>query len=148
MRSISAGFFDAEAYTSSSMTCRIASVFFVIAFLAGCSGHNASAKKPAIRVAMTRGSLLYIPVYLAKALGYFDQAGIAVSFQEMSGAPKSMQSLLGGSSDVGSGGFMSVVMMNARHKPVQAFYVLFRYSAFIGLVSPVAQKSISRIEDL
>jgi len=119
-----------------------------MALLAGCGGHRGPAEKPTVRLAVTRGSFLFIPVYLAQSLGYYDQEGIAVSLQEMSGAPKSMQSLLGGSSDVGSGGFMSVVMMNAEHRPVQAFCVLFRYSAFVGLVSPAARKSISRIEDL
>ncbi|HKD09149.1 MAG TPA: ABC transporter substrate-binding protein [Bryobacteraceae bacterium] len=127
---------------------RVVSVFLTFTLLTGCGSDHQSAKKPAVRLAVTRGGLLYIPVYLARSLGYYDQEGLDVSLQEMAGTPKSMQSLLGGSSDVGSGGFMSVVMMNAERRSVQAFFVLFRYSAFIGLVSPNTQKSITRIEDL
>jgi NitT/TauT family transport system substrate-binding protein len=125
-----------------------ASVFLTFTLLAGCGSDHGSDKKPAVRLAVTRGALLFMPVYLAQSLRYYDQEGLDVYLQEMAGAPKSMQSLLGGSSDVGSGGFMSVVMMNAERRPVQAFFVLFRYSAFIGIVSPKAHKSITRIEDL
>jgi NitT/TauT family transport system substrate-binding protein len=127
---------------------RAGSVLLIVALLPACTGHRGAAEKPSVHVAVTRGSLLFMPVYLAERLGYYEQEGIAVSLQEMSGAPKSMQSLLGGSSDVASGGFMSVVMMNAERRPVQSFYVMFRYSAFVGLVSPSAHKSITRIEDL
>src|SRR4051812_21053229 len=115
----------------------------------GCGGgHRGFPEKPSIRLATTRGSLVYMPVYLAKALGYYELEGVDVSLQEMSGAPKSMQSLLGGTSDIVSGGFTSVVMMNAEHRPVQAFFVLIRYCAFVGLVSPAAKKSITRIGQL
>jgi NitT/TauT family transport system substrate-binding protein len=127
---------------------RAASVFVIFTLLASCGSDHGSAKKPAVRLAITRGSILYFSVYLAQSLGYYDQEGVAVSFQETTGAPKSMQSLLGGTADVVCGGFMAVVMMNAERRPIQAFDVLTRYSAFVGLVSPAAHKSISRIEDL
>jgi NitT/TauT family transport system substrate-binding protein len=129
------------------MTHHTAFVFLAVALLAGCGDHR-SAEKPTIRFATTRGALLDFPVYLAQSLGYYDQEGIAVSLQEFSGAPKSMQSLLGGTTDIVCGGFTAVVMMNAQGRAVQAFDVLLRYSAFVGLVSPAAKKPIARIGDL
>ena len=123
-------------------------VFLTLALLGGCGDHSGSAQKPRVRFATTRGALLYLPVYLAQSLGYYDQEGVSVSFQEFPGAPKSMQSLLGGTTDVVCGGFTAVVMMNAQGRPVQAFDVLLRYSAFVGLVSPAAKKPIARIGDL
>ena len=130
------------------MRHRIASVFITVALLSGCGDHGASGSKPAIRLITTRGSLLNMAVYLAKALGYYDQEGIAVSIDEVPDASKSMQSVIGGSSDIATGGFMSVVTMNAEHRPIQAFFVLDRYPAILALVSPRAQHRITRIQDL
>src|SRR4051812_16845164 len=112
------------------------SVFLICGLLAGCRSDGEFAEKPAIRLATTGGSLLYMPVYLAKALGFYEQEGVSVVIDEFASAPRSMQSLVGGSSDVAAGGFMSVVSMNAERRPVQAFLLLVRYPAMAALVSP------------
>jgi hypothetical protein len=53
---------------------------------------TSSQEAPSIRLAVTRGSLLYLPVYLAGPLGFFQQEGVSVTLEETASAPKSMQS--------------------------------------------------------
>ena len=87
-------------------------------------------------------------VYIAKALGYYEQEGVSVSIDEVASAAKTMQSVVGGSSDIATGGFISVLTMNAEHRPIEAFFVLVRYPAILGIVSPRAHRQIRRIGDL
>ena len=85
-------------------------------------------------------------VYVAKALGYYDQGKIAISIDEVASAARTMQSVIGGSSDVATGGFLSVVSMNADHRPIQAFFVVDRYPGILALVSSGAHHRITRIQ--
>src|SRR5690348_4901690 len=94
-----------------AMTYRTAVVFLAVTIIAGCGTHKGYVRKPAVRLVTTRGSLLNMAVYIGKALGYYDQEGVSVSLDEVASAPKTMQSVVGGSSDVATGGFMSVVGM-------------------------------------
>jgi hypothetical protein len=48
-----------------------------------------------------------------------------------------MQALLGGSVEMAAGGFMSVFLMHAEHRPVQAFFLLVRDPGYVALVSPL-----------
>ena len=107
-----------------------------------------SSQETSIRLAVTRASLLYLPVYLAGPLGFFQQEGISVTLEETASAPKSMQSLLGGSSDVVAGGFLQVMRMAAEGQSLQAFLLIQRYPGFAVIVSPRASRRIERIEDL
>ncbi len=101
-----------------------------------------------VRLAVTRGSLLSLPVYLAESLGFFQQEGLSVTLQETVSAPKSLQSLLGGSTDVVGGGYLQVMRMAAEGRALQAFRVMQRYPGFAVIVSPRASRRIDRIEDL
>lgn len=120
----------------------------LIGLVTGCRGPHPSSRNATVRLATTGGSLQPLRVQLAKSLGYYDQEGVAIVFEEVASSSKTMQSIVGGSSDVATGGFMSVVSMNAAQRPVQAFFVLSRYPAVTALVSPRAQRQIRRVEDL
>jgi NitT/TauT family transport system substrate-binding protein len=130
------------------MRHRISSLLITITLLSGCGDHGGPGSERTIRLVTTRGSLLNMAVYVAKALGYFEQEKIAVSIDEVASAARTMQSVIGGSSDVATGGFLSVVSMNADHRPIEAFFVLDRYPGILALVSPRAQHRITRIQDL
>jgi ABC-type nitrate/sulfonate/bicarbonate transport system substrate-binding protein len=47
-----------------------------------------------------------------------------------------------------AGGFMSVFLMHAEHRPVQAFFLLVRDPGYVALVSPRASRPILQIQDL
>src|SRR3982751_5655742 len=70
-------------------------VLFTI--LCGCGAGQPKAGKTTVRLATTRGSLMFFPVHVAKSLGYYDEEGVDLMIDETASAPKSMQSLLGGS---------------------------------------------------
>jgi NitT/TauT family transport system substrate-binding protein len=101
-----------------------------------------------VRLATTRGSLMFFPVYLGNSLGYYGQEGVNLIIDETASAPKSMQGLLGGSADVVAGGFMSVLRMRAEDRPIQAFLLLVRDPGYVALVSPNTTRSIPQVESL
>jgi NitT/TauT family transport system substrate-binding protein len=123
-------------------------LILLFATLCGCGGWQTRAGKMTVNLATTRGSLLFFPVHLAKSLGYYQQEGIDLAIEEVASAPKSMQALLGGSTDIVAGGFMSVVSMHAEGRPVQAFLLLVRDPGYVALVSPRASRPVRQIEDL
>src|SRR5690348_14626647 len=94
---------------SSAMSFRAAPVLLMFALLTGCINHRGPAGKPVVRLAVIRGSFLFVPVHLAKTLGFYEQEGVAVSLDEVVSSSREMESLIGGTSDVAAGGFMSVV---------------------------------------
>src|SRR5436190_19852192 len=120
----------------------------LLAMLCGCGTGQPKAGKTTVRLATTRGSLMFFPVHVARSLGYYDEEGVDLIIDETASAPKSMQALLGGSSDMVGGGFTSVVMMHAARRPVQAFLLLVRDPGYVALVSPRATRPIKKIEDL
>jgi NitT/TauT family transport system substrate-binding protein len=126
---------------------RLASALAVLCLLSGCNT-PARTKKTSVRIALTRGSLLPLPVKVAYHLGYFDQEGISVTLQEVANSSRSMQSLLGGSSDIVAGGFLQVVTMAVERRPVQSFLAILRYPGFAAIVSPRASRQIRSIPDL
>ena len=120
----------------------------LLALLCGCRGERPAGGAVTVRIASTRGSLLFFPVHLADALGYYRQEGIDLVIDETASAPKSMQALLGGSVDIAAGGFMSVFLMKSKRRPVQAFFLLVRDPGYVALVSPRASRPVRQIEDL
>jgi hypothetical protein len=59
----------------------------LFAVLLGCRGERRGAGTVTVHIATTRGSLLFFPVHLAYALGYYAQEGIDLVIDEMASAP-------------------------------------------------------------
>jgi len=107
--------------------------------LAGCS-HPA----PEIKIAIGgQAQLIYLPATLAQELGFYKDAGLNVTLLDFPGGAKSLEALMGGSTDVVCGFYDHTIQMAAQGKDLRAFVAMLRYPG-LALASPNA----SRIEDL
>jgi NitT/TauT family transport system substrate-binding protein len=97
------------------------------------SGFAAAQSK--ITVAVGGGACLcYLPTVLAKELGEFDKAGLAVDLVDLKGGSDALKAVLGGSADVVSGYFDHCVNLAAKKQELQAFVVYDRYPGLVLVV--------------
>jgi NitT/TauT family transport system substrate-binding protein len=115
--------------------------------LALTSGLAAAQSK--ITIAIGGGSCLcYLPTVLAKQLGEYDKAGLAVELVDLKGGSDALKAVLGGSADVVSGYFDHCVNLAAKKQELQAFVVYDRYPGLVLVVSPSHNSEIKSIKDL
>src|SRR3954447_10725884 len=102
-----------------------------------------------ITIAVGGGSCLcYLPTVLAKQLGEYDRAGLAVELVDLKGGSDALKAVLGGSADVVSGYFDHCVNLAAKKQELQAFVVYDRYPGLVLVVSPSHNGEIKSIKDL
>src|SRR6202166_359561 len=108
-----------------------------------------AAAQSKITIAVGGGSCLcYLPTVLAKQLGEFDKAGLAVELVDLKGGSDALKAVLGGSADVVSGYFDHCVNLAAKKQELQAFVVYDRYPGLVLVVSPAHTSEIKSIKDL
>jgi NitT/TauT family transport system substrate-binding protein len=101
-----------------------------------------------VRIAIGgRAALDFVPVYIASSLGYFRDAGLKVTLQDLPGTPKAVQSLLGGSSELVAGGYDAAIELAGEKDRLQAVAVLERWPP-LAIVAPSSTKPIRTIRDL
>src|SRR5438046_1114519 len=102
-----------------------------------------------ITVAVGGGACLcYLPTVLAKQLGEFDKAGLAVELVDLKGGSDALKAVLGGSADVVSGYFDHCVNLAAKKQELQSFVVYDRYPGLVLVVSPAHTNEIKSVKDL
>jgi NitT/TauT family transport system substrate-binding protein len=121
-------------------------------FLAGLLSlflvHPAAAQSK-VTIAVGGGACLcYLPTVLAKQLGEFDKAGLAVELVDLKGGSDALKAVLGGSADVVSGYFDHCVNLAAKKQELQSFVVYDRYPGLVLVVSPKHTSEINSIKDL
>jgi ABC-type nitrate/sulfonate/bicarbonate transport system substrate-binding protein len=80
-----------------------------------------AAAQSKITVAVGGGACLcYLPTVLAKQLGEFDKAGLAVELVDLKGGSDALKAVLGGSADVVSGYFDHCVNLAAKKQELTA----------------------------
>src|SRR6266581_8726638 len=108
-----------------------------------------AAAQSKITIAVGGGACLcYLPTMLAKALGEFDKAGLAVELVDLKGGSDALKAVLGGSADVVSGYFDHCVNLAAKKQELQAFVVYDRYPGLVLVVSPSHTNEIKSVKDL
>src|ERR1700751_2701863 len=123
---------------------RLAAALFALMLTSGLA-----AAQTRITVAVGGGACLcYLPTVLAKQLGEFDEAGLAVELVDLKGGSDALKAVLGGSADVVSGYFDHCVNLAARQQELQAFVVYDRYPGLVLVVSPSHTNEIKSIKDL
>jgi NitT/TauT family transport system substrate-binding protein len=102
-----------------------------------------------VTIAVGGGACLcYLPTVLAKQLGEYDKAGLAVELVDLKGGADALKAVLGGSADVVSGYFDHCVNLAAKKQELQAFVVYDRYPGLVLVVSPSHNGEIKSIKDL
>ena len=115
--------------------------------LALTSGFAAAQSK--VTVAVGGGSCLcYLPTVLAKQLGEYEKAGLAVELVDLKGGSDALKAVLGGSADVVSGYFDHCVNLAAKKQELVSFVVYDRYPGLVLVVSPSHTSEIKSIKDL
>ena len=84
-------------------------------------------KTVTIAVSGPPAQLYFLPVVLAKQLGYFDQAGVNVELQHFNAGSKALESVVGGSADIVAGAYENTVRMQAKGQPMQSIVLFGRY---------------------
>src|ERR1700735_5692332 len=67
-----------------------------------------------IAVSGPPAQLYFLPVVLAKQLGYFDGAGVNVELQHFNAGSKALESMIGGSADIVAGAYENTIRMQAK----------------------------------
>jgi NitT/TauT family transport system substrate-binding protein len=102
-----------------------------------------------VTIAVGGGACLcYLPTVLAKQLGEYDKAGLAVELVDLKGGSDALKAVLGGSADVVSGYFDHCVNLAAKKQELQSFVVYDRYPGLVLVVSPSHNAEIKSIKDL
>src|SRR3984885_11719882 len=102
-----------------------------------------------VTIAVGGGACLcYLPTVLAKQLGEYDKAGLAVELVDLKGGSDALKAVLGGSADVVSGYFDHCVNLAAKKQELQSFVVYDRYPGLVLVVSPSHNGEIKSIKDL
>jgi NitT/TauT family transport system substrate-binding protein len=121
-------------------------MFFLLAsmliLLTACS----RAPAPPVRIAIGgQAQLIYLTATLAQELGYYRDEGLEVTLLDFPGGAKSLEALMGGSTDVVCGFYDHTIQMAAQGKQLRAFVAMLRYP---GLVAVATAPGIVRVEDL
>jgi NitT/TauT family transport system substrate-binding protein len=119
------------------------------ALLALALSSTFAAAQSKITVAVGGGACLcYLPTVLAKQLGEYEKAGLAVELVDLKGGSDALKAVLGGSADVVSGYFDHCVNLAAKKQELVSFVVYDRYPGLVLVVSPSHTSEIKSIKDL
>ncbi len=110
---------------------------------------GSAAAQTKVTIAVGGGACLcYLPTVLAKQLGEYEKAGLAVELVDLKGGSDALRAVLGGSADVVSGYFDHCVNLAAKKQELQSFVVYDRYPGEVLVVSPAHTGEIKSIKDL
>jgi NitT/TauT family transport system substrate-binding protein len=108
-----------------------------------------AAAQSKVTVAIGGGACLcYLPTVLARQLGEYEKAGLAVELVDLKGGSDALKAVLGGSADVVSGYFDHCVNLAAKKQELQSFVIYDRYPGLVLVVSPKHTNDIKSIKDL
>jgi NitT/TauT family transport system substrate-binding protein len=113
----------------------------VIALLTS-AGAQDKPEMPKLRLAVGgKSAIFYLPLSVTEHLGYFRDAGLEVEIADVQSGARALQSLVGGSAEVGVGTFDHTIQMQSKGQPVVAITQYGRYPGFV--LGTIASKSIA-----
>jgi NitT/TauT family transport system substrate-binding protein len=108
------------------MTRMIAALLMAVSFATAASAQDK------IRIAVGgKSAVYYLPLSVAERLGAFKEAGLDVEIADVASGGRTLQAVVGGSSDIGVGNFDHTIQMQAKHQPVVAVLQFGRYPGFV-----------------
>lgn len=116
--------------------------------LYGCRSHEAGPEHTRVRIAVPSSPITYLPIYLARELGYYQEQGLDVTIEDFPGGSKALQAMLGGSADVAASFFENGIELVAEGRQVQSFVTLLDYPGYVLAISPASTRKIKKPEDL
>jgi NitT/TauT family transport system substrate-binding protein len=68
-----------------------------------------------------KAGIFYLPLTATERLGYFKEAGLDVEISDVASGARSLQSIVGGSADIGTGTFDHTIQMQAQGQSIVGF---------------------------
>src|SRR5215467_1103152 len=97
---------------------------------------------PKVRLAVGgKSAIFYLPLSITERLGYFRDAGLEVEIADVQSGARALQSLVGGSAEVGVGTFDHTIQMQSKGQPIVAVTQYGRYPGFV--LGTIASKSVA-----
>jgi NitT/TauT family transport system substrate-binding protein len=85
-----------------------------------------------VRIAVGgKSAVFYLPLSVAERLGAFKDAGLDVEIADVASGGRTLQAIIGGSSDIGVGTFDHTIQMQAKHQGLVALLQYGRYPGFV-----------------
>jgi NitT/TauT family transport system substrate-binding protein len=122
-----------------------AAALLALGAVAACSR---SGQNGEVRIAVTRGSLTYLPVHVAGPVGCFAQEGVEVSLEGTDGSSKSAQALMGGSVHAAAFGYLQVLDLQAKGQDPKAFVAMQDAPGMVAIISPKASRPVKELKNL
>ena len=96
------------------------------------AGAQDKPEMPKVRLAVGgKSAIFYLPLSITERLGYFRDAGLEVEIADVQSGARALQSLVGGSAEVGVGTFDHTIQMQSKGQPVVAVTQYGRYPGFV-----------------
>jgi len=105
-------------------------------------------KTVTIAVSGPPAQLYFLPVVLAKQLGYFGEARVNVELQHFNAGSRALESVIGGSADIVAGAYENTVRMQAKGQPMQSVVLFGRYPQNILGITKANAASYKSAQDL
>ena len=106
------------------------------------AGAQDKPEMPKLRLAVGgKSAIFYLPLSVTEHLGYFRDAGLEIEIADVQSGARALQSLVGGSAEVGVGTFDHTIQMQSKGQPVVAIAQYGRYPGFV--LGTIASKSIA-----
>jgi NitT/TauT family transport system substrate-binding protein len=106
------------------------------------SAQDGKPETPNIRIAVGgKSALFYLPLSVTERLDYFKDAGLNVEITDVSSGGRTLQAIVGGSAEIGTGTFDHSIQMQAKNQPVVAIVQMGRYPGFVlGIMTAKASR--------
>src|SRR5262249_31271793 len=103
-----------------------------LAFSLGAAAHAQAIEKKQVTLAVGgKTALYYLPLTICERLGYFKEQGLDVTINDFRGGAQSLQALVGGSVDVGTGAYEDTIRMQAKGQDIKAVIELGRFPGIV-----------------
>jgi NitT/TauT family transport system substrate-binding protein len=105
-------------------------------------------EKSEVHIGAASTGVTYLPLLVAKQLGYFKDEGIEVTIAAFSGGSKALEALLGGSTDVVAGAYSNTLTMAAKGQRLVTFAAQVNCPAWIFGLAKKNEGKVTSIKDL
>jgi NitT/TauT family transport system substrate-binding protein len=105
-------------------------------------------EKTSVHIGAASVGITYLPVILAKQLGYFRDEGVDVTIAAFSGGSKALEAMLGGSTDMVAGAYSNTITMAAKGQKLVAIAAQVQCPGWIFGVSKKSADKVKSVADL
>src|SRR4051794_1758284 len=128
-----------KTFASACLRAAVATALMLLMHGAGAQAQPGQGK---VRLVVGgKSAIFYLPLSVTERLGYFKELGVDAEIADVQSGARALQSLIGGSADVGVGTFDHTIQMQAKGQPVVA---VLQYGLYPGFVlGTLASKAIA-----